>query len=366
MLIWHLSYQHAEAATGARFGHLRTPHELFMSSIRDVAKMANVSVATVSRYLNDPDKVARKSAEAVEKAISQLNYKPNLLARNFFKSRSYSILVLVPNIANPFFSRVIRGIEDIGQQRGYAVLLGDTRFSKEREAEYYRRVETRQAEGVIQLSPNFPGAGLPNHSNIPLVNACECLPDAPYPTVNIDNAEAAKTVVEYLISLGHRRIGCVLGPYQDAKTHPITHDRLMGYRHALERAGIEFDETLLVPGDFSLKSGLDASAHFIGLSGQPSAVFCMNDEMAIGLIQGLKARGLQVPKDVSVAGFDDIEFAQYSDPALTTISQPAEDIGRTAMNVLVQLLEGANVQPIRHTLPTKLIVRESTAPPKAS
>ncbi len=153
--------------------------------------------------------MANQSAHDVNESIRELNYKPNLLARNFFKSRSYATLVLVPNIANPFFSRVIPGIEDIGQQKGYAVLLGDTRFSKGREAEYFQRVETRQAEGVIQLSPNFPGELSSNNAHIPFVNACECFADAPYPTVQIDNGAAARTIVDYLISLGHVRISCV-------------------------------------------------------------------------------------------------------------------------------------------------------------
>ena len=335
-----------------------------MSSIRDVAKKANVSVATVSRYLNDPDKVAKKSAESVEAAIKALSYKPNLLARNFFKSRSYSILVLVPNIANPFFSRVIRGIEDIGQKHGYAVLLGDTRFSEERKAEYFQRVETRQAEGVIQLSPHHPGDWSDDGINVPFVNACECLPEAPYPTVNIDNAEAAKVVVEYLQSLGHKSIGCVIGPIDESGSTPITIERLAGYRAAMKAANCEINDDYLVNGDFSLQSGFDAAAHYANLEDRPTAVFCMNDEMAIGLIQGLKAHGLKVPEDISVAGFDDIDFAQFSDPPLTTVYQPAEEIGRTAMTVLAEMLGGKTPKARRHTLPTELVVRESTAPPR--
>ncbi len=334
-----------------------------MSSIRDVAQKAKVSVATVSRYLNDPEKVAKKSAYAVEQAIRQLNYKPNLLARNFFKSRSYSILVLVPNIANPFFSRVIRGIEDIGQQKGYAVLLGDTRFSLEREAEYFHRVETRQAEGVIQLSPNFPGDISAYTPSTPFVNACECLHEAPYPTVNIDNTDAAKTVTNYLISIGHRRIGCRLGPDGPTMHSPITRDRLLGYQQALSDANIPLEEQYLIPGDFSLQSGRDATDLFLKCSPRPTAIFCMNDEMAFGLVQGLKSQGLRVPEDMSVAGFDDIEFAQYCDPALTTISQPAEDLGRTAMRTLINILEGGADAVQRHVLPTQLIVRDSTAAP---
>lgn len=337
-----------------------------MTSIRDVAKMADVSIATVSRYLSTPDKVSKHSAAKVERAIVQLNYKPNLLARNFFKTRSYSILVLVPDIANPFFSKVIRGIEDAGQQKGYAVLLGDTRYSRERENEYFRRAETRQADGVIQLSPFLPSSlsisgNKETGTSIPFVNACEIIDNPPCPTVSIDNTTAFKNVVEYLMSMGHKRIGCVLGPSDSNYISPLTRDRLAGYQQALAQSKISVDEKLLVAGDFSMRSGLNAAPYFMQLNEKPTAICCMNDEMAIGLIQGLKAEGVSIPGDISVTGFDDIGVARYCDPPLTTIAQPAEDIGRTAMNVLSSLLEGQAQTQTNHLLPTEFIVRNSVA-----
>jgi LacI family repressor for deo operon, udp, cdd, tsx, nupC, and nupG len=337
-----------------------------MASIRDVAHKANVSVATVSRFLNDPEKVSKKAGQAVERAIEALNYKPNLLARNFYKSKSYSILVLVPNIANPFFSRLIRGIEDIGQQKGYAVLLGDTRFSQERESDYFGLVETRLADGIIQLAPEHPIAVYEGLSSVPLVNACECCLNTRFPSVNIDNAAAAKSVVDYLISIGHSRIACVLGPDESIAICPVTQHRLRGYQQAMESAGLSIDNALIFPGDFSLESGAKAAEHYIAMDNRPSAIFCMNDEMAIGLIQGLKTAGIRVPEDISVAGFDDIEMARFSDPPLTTVLQPAEHIGRTAMTVLADLLEGKTPEQLNHRLPTELIIRASTAPYKNS
>lgn len=338
-----------------------------MSTIRQVAELAGVSIATVSRFLSNPEKLSGEAANKVEQAIKTLNYQPNLLARNLSKSRSYSVLVLVPNIANPFLAKVVRGIEGVGQRRGYSVLLGDTRYSQERENEYLSRLDGRQVDGVIQLNASWPErlnnkAGDLPQAVLPLVNACECVDDAPCPTVSIDNKQAAETLVEYLISLGHRRIGCLLGPKIGTAGNysPMTRERLQGYRAALEAHALQFDESLLVDGNFSVASGVDAAGYFSQLQDLPSAIFCMNDEMAIGLIQGLKTRGLKVPEDISVAGFDDIEMSRYCDPPLTTIAQPAEALGEEAMTLLCDRIEKKQSENLRRILPTELIVRAST------
>ncbi len=328
-----------------------------MANIHDVAALAGVSVATVSRYLSAPEKVAKKSQVKVAAAIDQLNYKPNLLARNFSQSRSYSILVLVPDITNPFLGQVVRGIESVGRDLGYTVLLGDVHASEQRELEYMEMLETRLVDGVIQLLDGPPPKGDKSYA---IVSVCDCADDSSWPTVAVDDVKASASLVEYLLSLGHERVGCVLG--MDIVS--ATAKRLSGYKQALAGAGIAFDESLVVEGDFSIQSGVNAAGLFLQMKQVPSAVFCMNDEMAIGLIQGLKMGGLRVPEDVSVVGFDDIEFAKYSDPPLTTMRQPAGALGATAMKILYRLLEdkGANPsKPIHHRLPTDLIVRKSTA-----
>lgn len=334
-----------------------------MSNIKEVSKLAGVSTATVSRALSHPEKLTKKTLDKVQDAIKQANYQPNMLSRNFRRARSFTIVVLVPNIANPFYSRVIRGIEEVAQKRGYSVLLGDTRNSKSRESEYFQLVETRQADGAIQLSSNIPEIKMrgaeSKASPVPIVNACEYISGRPYPIVGIDNQAAAEVICDYLIKMGHRRIGVVKGP----DDNPLTNDRLSGYRVALKKAKIVYDKSIVVSGDFTMASGFIAASYFAHESNQPTAIFCMNDEMAIGLIQGLKSKGLRVPEDISVTGFDDIEFAKYADPPLTTISQPAEDIGRTAMNVLYSILEGTQPEPRDYILNTEFVLRKSTASP---
>ncbi|MDO3383209.1 LacI family DNA-binding transcriptional regulator [Gilvimarinus algae] len=330
-----------------------------MSNIRDVAREAGVSVATVSRALSDPDKVSQTSLNKVHSAIDKVGYRPNMLARSFRSAKSYAVVVLVPDITNPFFSQVIRSIEDRAQQKGYAVLLGDTRGILEREKEYIRRVETRLADGVIQLRPDEPekqSSYMPE--GVVCVNACGC-ESTKGPRVRIDNRGAAKAVVDYLISLGHKRIGVISG----LKDNPHTIDRLAGYKEALAGADIAFDKSLVAEGDFTTWSGLNSAKQFCTMTERPTAIFCMNDEMAIGAIQTLKSHGLRVPEDISVTGFDDISYARYCDPSLTTVAQPAEEIGKLAMDMLLRLIEGEELAQEENVLPAEFVIRKSTGVP---
>lgn len=327
-----------------------------MSSIRDVARIAGVSVATVSRALSMPEKVSADSLEKVHTAIAQVGYKPNMLARNFRSARSYAVVVLVPDIANPFYSLFIRALEDRAQQKGYAVLLGDTRGTPERELEYIRRVETRLADGIIQLRPSSEKNQNNIPPDIPCVNACGC-EYTTGPAIRIDNRGAAKTIVDYLVSLGHKRIGVISG----LKDNPHAMDRLEGYKDALRGAGIEFDRDLVAEGDFTMWSGLNAAFQFCNMKNRPTAIFSMNDEMAIGAMQTLKSQGIKIPEDMSVTGFDDIAYAKYCDPSLTTISQPAEEMGKMAMDMLLRIIEGEPLSQTECVMPTEFIIRKSTA-----
>src|SRR5690606_37341768 len=321
-----------------------------MSNIRDIARLAGDSVATVSRALSNPEKVSAESLDKVHTAIASVGYRPNMLARNFRSARAYTVVVLVPDIANPFYSLFIRALEDRAQQKGYAVLLGDTRGTPEREIEYIRRVETRLADGIVQLRPSSEKSQNNIPPDIPCVNACGCEYTLG-PGIRIDNRCAAKTMVDYLLSLGHRRIGVISG----LKDNPHAMERLEGYKLALEEAGIPFERDLVAEGDFTMWSGLNAAFQFCNMKDRPSAIFCMNDEMAIGAMQTFKNQGLKIPEDISVTGFDDIAYAKYSDPSLTTISQPAEEMGKMAMDMLLKVIEGEPLSQRECVLPTEFI-----------
>ncbi len=328
-----------------------------MSNIRDVARLAGVSVATVSRALSNPEKVSPESLAKVHKAIAEVGYRPNMLARNFRSARAYAVVVLVPDIANPFYSLFIRALEDRAHQKGYAVLLGDTRGTPEREIEYIRRVETRLADGIVQLRPSSEKSQNNIPPDVPCVNACGC-EYTTGPAIRIDNRGAAKSMVNYLISLGHKRIGVISG----LKDNPHAIDRLQGYKEALADAGIPFEKDLIAEGDFTMWSGLNAAFQFCNMKNRPTAIFSMNDEMAIGAMQTLKNQGIKIPEDMSVTGFDDIAYAKYSDPSLTTISQPAEEMGKMAMDMLLKVIEGEPLSQRECVLPTEFIIRKSTGP----
>ncbi|HEY7772200.1 MAG TPA: LacI family DNA-binding transcriptional regulator [Marinagarivorans sp.] len=325
-----------------------------MASIKDVAQLAGVSVATVSRAIAMPEKVSEKTLKKVHQAVAQSGYRPNLLARNFRSSRSYCIVVMVPDITNPFFSQVIKAIEDRAQQRGYAVLLGDTRDLHDREQEYVKRVETRLADGLIQLRPK---AVQIEGSPVPIVYACGCsnVPDC---SVTIDNAQAAKKLVSYLASLGHTRIGCLTG----LRENPHAIERLTGYKEALAEAGIAVQDQYIIEGDFTLGSGQDTAQQIMRLANPPTALFCMSDQMAMGAIQALQAQGIKVPEQVSVVGFDNIAYSEFWHPSITTISQPADEVGKRAVDMLLAMIEDHELTVASKILPTQLIVRESSGP----
>lgn len=329
-----------------------------MATIRDVAKEAGLSTGTISKALSTPERVSKKNLEKVEAAIAKLNYKPNMLAQKFRSKQSNTIVVLVPDIANVFFAKVISGIEKIAQDEGFSVLLGDTRDSIKREQEFIRMVETRLADGIINLRPYNPvDFALPKDGVLAVAaSSCE---NTPYHSVRIDNAGASAKVVNHLIGLGHRRIGVITG----LKDNPHSIDRLKGYKQALQQNGIEYDPKIVIEGDFNYWSGLNASQQFAIMDNRPTAVFCMNDEMAIAAMKGFADNGLQVPKDISVTGFDDMDVSKYIQPTLTTVAQPAEQIGIKAAQVLFELIEHGQSETKELVLPYEFIIRESTAAP---
>lgn len=326
-----------------------------MTNIREVARVSGLSTATVSRALKNPEIVAEATRERVLKAVKEVNYRPNMLARNFRSERSFALLVLVPGISNPFFSKVLQGIENAAQERGYSVLIGDTRDNPQREDQYLNLISSRLADGLIQLSPDYvDGDGNPRHFDFPVVHACGC-ELTPAPSVRIDNRGAARELVEHLIGKGHRRIAVISGP--EGNPHAI--DRVAGYREALEAAGITFDPSLLRNGKFTMASGAEAAASLLTLAELPTAIFSINDEMAIGAIQALSQHGLKIPEDMAVVGFDDIDFAAHSYPPLTTVRQPAEEMGAKACEVLIDQIERNDEHNSVQVLQHLVVLRES-------
>jgi LacI family repressor for deo operon, udp, cdd, tsx, nupC, and nupG len=326
-------------------------------SIKDVAAVAKVSVATVSRTLQFPEVVTEATRKRVHEAIRQLRYTPNAQARNLRTSKTRLVIALVPDIANPFYSEVIRGIEQVAHEHRYSILLGDTQNSADREQIYADLIAARQADGLITTIAHIPKLHI--EGRLPVVNACDCVGDRSISTVSVDNAAAAATAVKHLLTLGHRHIAFIAGPTPSR----ITSDRQRGYEMAIGQAGGVLDRTLMTVGDYSVESGIRAVEHLYAKKLKFSAIFCANDEMAVGAIRGIKASGRRIPEDVSVVGFDDIRFARYTDPPLTTIAQPKNELGREAMRMLLEILDGADTPTLKRVLAADLVVRNSTAPP---
>ncbi len=325
-------------------------------TIQDVAAAAGVSVATVSRTLQFPDRVAEDTKIRVRVAIEQLNYYPNAQARNLRTARTGLIIALVPDITNPFFAGVIRGIEAVAKQQGYSVLLGDTQYDAENEQRYGDMISAREADGLITLLPRIPRIRR-SDGLVPVINICETLADPQVNTISVDNATAVRDAVSYLLALGHTRIAFVGGPPES----PLVIERKHGFCDTLEEAGLAPDPRLFAFGPFSLEAGARAVDLILAHQLRPTAFCCASDELAIGAMHALRQRKLFVPVDVSVIGFDDIAVARYLEPPLTTVAQPSSDLGREAMIMLLNLL-GTSAAPPRHmVLPTQLVVRGSTA-----
>jgi LacI family transcriptional regulator, repressor for deo operon, udp, cdd, tsx, nupC, and nupG len=336
------------------------PHEAGMTTIIEVAAVAGVSTATVSRVLTRPDRVAEPTRLRVLEVVETLGYQPNMAARSLRTLRAARILLTVPDISNPFFASVIRGAEEAARDAGYAVVLGDTRHDVEVEDQYADMLLRREVDGLVFLGHRLPerlaalvGQG---EGRAPIVNGCEYSPDIGVPSVHIDNAAAAADAMEHLIALGHRSIGIVTGP----TISPITRDRLAGAMAAAGRAGIEPAVRI---GDYSANSAFAAARELI--AGGVTAIFCFSDEMALGAIGAVGQAGLSCPGDVSVVGFDDLPLARFCHPALTSVAQPKGAIGRQAIELLVEILRGGAPAAAAVTLAHELVVRGSTAPPRA-
>jgi LacI family repressor for deo operon, udp, cdd, tsx, nupC, and nupG len=331
-----------------------------MATIEDVAKATGFSTATISRALSRPDVVSEKTRAKVLAAVKRLGYAPNSAAKILRTTRTGKIIVTVPDISNPFFAKVIRGVEQAAQNAGYAVLLGDTRNSVGPEEQYGEMLARREADGVIFLGHRLPDSlakvVAAKKGRAPVVNGCEYAPGVGVSSVHINNSAAANEAVRFLYNLGHRQIGIVTGPM----VSPLSRDRLDGARRAARAQNI-VKGLHIIGGDFSIESGERATAELLEQSPPVTALFCFSDEMAIGALAAIRARGLRCPQDISVVGFDDIATARYTNPPLTTVRQPMEQLGASTVRLLLGILQGESSRPAIETLPDEVVVRDSTA-----
>ncbi len=341
---------------------MKSRKQVAAATMKDVAVRARVSTATVSRALMNPEKVSQATRNRVEQAAIDVGYLPGSLNRNLKRNESRTILVIVPDICDPFFSEIIRGIEATAAEQGYLVLIGDCAHQNQQEKTFIDLIITKQIDGMLLLGSRLPfDASKEEQRNLPpMVMANEFAPELELPTVHIDNLTAAFNAVNYLHELGHQRIACIAGPEE----MPLCHYRLQGYVQALRRSGMTVDPHYIARGDFTYEAGANALEQLLNLPQPPTAIFCHSDVMALGALSMAKRRGFRVPDDLSIIGFDNIALAEFCDPPLTTVAQPRFDIGREAMLLLLSQLNGHTVSSGSRLLDCELVLRGTTRAPK--
>ncbi|MBX2846848.1 MAG: LacI family DNA-binding transcriptional regulator [Acidiferrobacterales bacterium] len=309
--------------------------------------------------------------EKVKKAADELGYRTNMLGSSLRTAKTKNILAIMPDLSDTFNSGVISSMEATAAAAGYSVLFGDSKGLREREIRYGDLVLHKQADGVIFFSPSPPFEDSFLHADSgslpPMVNSCEVVDPAGFnvrgrniPYVTIDNVLAAKELVQHLIEIGHNRIGIISGGAEN----PSSKQRLEGYRQAHSEAGLTLDERLIIHAEYTIEAGAKATKSILQdfeSSDRPTALFCMCDESAFGAMHVLREHGLSMPKDMAVAGFDDIRFASFVKPQLTTVAQPVIELGRHCVEIMIKLIEGKTVENAHVVLPHKLMVRDSTA-----
>lgn len=326
-------------------------------TIRDVARRAGVSVATVSRVLNGSELVRDETRRRVEGAAAELRYTPNGTARSLITRRTGILGVVLPDLFGEFFSEVIRGMDPLARGRGYHLLLSSS-HDDQREIQLALGAMHGRVDGLVVMSPNVGAAALapslPPGVPVVLLN-CDAA-GSPFPALRVDNHGGARAVVRHLAALGHARIGMIRGG--DANFD--ARERQRGYREALAEAGLEgADGRWEAPGDFTEEGGFRAVLDLVRRPDAPTAVFCANDSMAVGALSALREAGLRVPGDVAVAGFDDIPIARYMSPPLTSVHVDVHRLGERAIELLCEALGGPGAEPAQEMVSASLVVRRS-------
>jgi DNA-binding LacI/PurR family transcriptional regulator len=329
-------------------------------SIKDIAREAGVSHSTVSRALAGSSLVRPTTKERICRLAEAMGYSRNTVARSLVRQRTETLGLVVSTVADPYVAEVVRGIEEAAFDNGFGVLLCESGNNREREIAAVKMLREKRVDGIVVSASTVGDFYMPLldklHIPIVLVNR-EQGTEYAY-SIATDDLHGGQLAVEHILSFGHRRIGVITGPEHSQSST----NRLQAYRQTLEAHGIPFEPRLVVPGDGRIEGGYAGAEALMSLDPPPTAVFCYNDMTAIGAIRAIKKRGLNVPQDVSVVGFDDIPFAEFIDPPLTTVRQHRYTMGRLATQMILDLLSGRSPQANIY-LEGDLIARESCAAP---
>ena len=329
--------------------------------LSDVAKRAGCSTATVSRVLNKPDGVDSELRARVDTAVGELGYLRNGAARALRSRRTRTIGAVIPTLDHAIYARLLAALQGFTSEHGYSLLVTTSGFQIDQELRQARLLVERGAEGLVLVghshSPELYAA-LDRHG-IPSVNTYSYLPDSRHASVGFDNRAAARQVAEYLLDLGHREFALIVGFRKD---NDRVKDRVEGALEAIARRGLPVAQTLIVEEPYSIEGGREGLRRVVADGRRPTALICGSDVLAFGAIIECDSKAIAVPKELSIAGFDDLEFAAHLRPPLTTIRVPASEMGRRAGEFLLAKIAGQPHAP-HYPLETSLILRQSTAPP---
>jgi DNA-binding LacI/PurR family transcriptional regulator len=332
-------------------------------SIKDIARAAKVSHSTVSRALHNSPLVSHKTAQRIREIAREKGYRPSAVARSLVTRKTKTIGVVVTRIADPFIAEVVNGIEEVANDHGYSVFLANSNANPDREVKVVHSFHERRVDGILVTASRVGALYMPllTEMKVPTVLINNQHPGEFVHSVMIDNVSASLHATEHLLQLGHKRIAYIGDQYGFQSDT----ERFAGYRRALEIADMPFLPELIAHGNGNAEGGMHAMQKLLEAVDPPTAVFCYNDMSALGALKAIRTKGMRVPEDISVVGFDDLFIASYTNPALTTISQPMKQMGSTAMEILLKLFNGGSSQN-NIKVQGQLIVRESTAAPRSA
>ncbi|MEH7379583.1 catabolite control protein A [Bacillus sp. JJ1533] len=328
-------------------------------TIYDVAREANVSMATVSRVVNGNPNVKPTTRKKVQEAIDRLGYRPNAVARGLASKKTTTVGVIIPDISNIFYSELARGIEDIATMYKYNIILSNSDQNKDKEFHLLNTMLGKQVDGIVFMSGNITEDHVEEFgkSPVPIVLAASVENSNSVPAVTIDVEQASYDAVIELTNRGHKKIAFISG----LLTEPINGEKkLAGYKRAIEEAGLSFNEEYVIEGDYTYDSGIEGFEKIHELADKPTAVFVGSDEMALGVIHSAQDLGYSIPDDLEVIGFDNTRLALMVRPQLTSVVQPMYDIGAVAMRLLTKLMNKENVDEQIVVLPHRIEFRNST------
>lgn len=330
-----------------------------MANLKDVAKLAGVSTATVSRVINGSEKVSSDTKRKILKAIKTLDFKPSRVAQRLrYKDGKRKLIgLIVPDIQNPFYVDVVRGVEDVTYANNFAILICNFAQNAEREKLYIELMQIESVDGLIvaPVDENDPKVINLIKSGLPVVCIDRGITSEPVDIVVVDNEQGAFNAVDYLISKGHKRIAHIAG----LPNIPTSIQRLNGYKAALKKARIKFDENLVRFGDSKHVSGKNFTEELLNIPEPPTAFFTGNNLITLGALETIHSRGLKIPEEIAIIGFDDMPWSISLNPPLTAVSQPGYDIGRSSAEMLFQRIYDPNRSTVKLELKTKLIKRNS-------